>query len=213
MKPSRSARGLLLFAKAPRPGQAKTRLIHLLGKEGAARLQQALIEHSLNRLTGQDWCTELWCAPDGQHPFFQTCQRRFAVSLHEQQGHDLGERMHHALSQALARYRQVVIVGSDCPALSAARVEQAFETLEAGQDAVIVPAEDGGYVLLGLRRIDKALFAGVAWGSGEVYRQSRERLEALGWSWRALAECWDVDRPQDYRRLLRLPDWPPPGEG
>ncbi|MDA1116706.1 MAG: DUF2064 domain-containing protein, partial [Proteobacteria bacterium] len=75
--------------------------------------------------------------------------------------------------------------------------------LAGGADAVFAPAEDGGYALVALRRVSPRLFAGIEWGGPRVMAQTRERLLALGWRWRELRTVWDVDRPEDYRRLQR----------
>lgn len=199
---SASARAVLVFAKAPRPGHAKTRLIPLLGAAWAARLQARLCEHTLGQLAQGPWAVQLWCTPDCGQVFFQRCERRYGVSLYRQQGDGLGARMSRALGQALQRYRQVVIVGTDCPGLSADYVARAFQVLDDGRQAVIGPAEDGGYVLLGLRRFEPGLFNGIAWGGATVYRETLARLQGLGWSWQVLETLWDVDRPADYLRLV-----------
>jgi glycosyltransferase A (GT-A) superfamily protein (DUF2064 family) len=93
-------------------------------------------------------------------------------------------------------------VGSDCPALTADHLRQADRVLRDGVDAVFVPCEDGGYALIGLRRVDPRLFEDVAWGGAAVMAQTRARLTGLGWRWRELETLWDVDRPEDYERLL-----------
>ncbi len=196
------SRAVLVFAKAPRAGHAKTRLIPLLGEAGAARLQARLCEHTLEQLVQGPWSLELWCAPDCQERFFQHCAQRYGLNLYRQRGEDLGARMSRALDQALARYRQVVIVGTDCPALGPTYVTQAFKALDESCQAVIGPAEDGGYVLLGLSRPEPRLFTDIAWGTAKVYQETRERLAQMDWSWRALEPLWDVDRPADYARLL-----------
>jgi hypothetical protein len=95
-----------------------------------------------------------------------------------------------------------VLVGTDCPALTADYLAQAFALLDGGADAVVGPAEDGGYILIGLRRTDKRLFDGVAWGTASVLDETRARLAALGWSWQELETLWDVDRPEDLERLM-----------
>ena len=96
----------------------------------------------------------------------------------------------------------MILIGSDCPALTAADVRRAARLLR-GCDAVIAPAEDGGYPLIGLARSSPAVFAGVAWSTASVLEQTRERLAGLGWRWRELRTVWDVDRPEDLARLER----------
>jgi uncharacterized protein len=189
---------LVVFVRAPVAGQVKSRLVPALGPHGAAalyeRLARACIVRAAEAAIG---AVELWCTPDIHHPFFAACQREFGVSLHLQQGADLGERM----ADAVKRKLPGIIIGSDCPSLTAADLRAAAAALQQGWDAVLGPAEDGGYVLLGMRRYDSSLFAGLAWGTGQVLAETRARLRRLGWRWQELAERWDVDLPEDLQRL------------
>jgi len=111
--------------------------------------------------------------------------------------------MHRAFRRALRRHPFVVLIGSDCPALRPADLRAASRILRAGADAVIAPAEDGGYPLIGLRRVSRRLFDGIPWGGPEVLARTRSRLPALSWHWRELRTLWDVDRPEDVLRLRR----------
>ena len=194
---------LLVFARAPRPGAVKTRLIPMLGEAGAAALHARLVKHTLAtaRASGFDQ-VELWCAPDTDDPFFRLCGGRYGVPLMSQTDGDLGARMRDAFERALASARRVTLIGTDCPALTAQHLRDADHVLVAGRDAVLVPAEDGGYALIGLTRCDAPLFDGVGWGGAGVMEETRTRLRALGWSWEELETLWDVDRPEDYQRLL-----------
>jgi rSAM/selenodomain-associated transferase 1 len=194
---------LLVFTKAPRPGAVKTRLIPLLGEAGAAALHMRLIERAL--ATARAAATgpiELHCAPDCSDPFLRFCSEHYGVPLTPQADGDLGTRMAAAFEQALACDRYAILIGTDCPALTARHLREARRTLAAGVEAVLIPAEDGGYALIGLTRCDQRVFAGVAWGEDCVMNQTRNRLSELGWRWRELETLWDVDRPEDYRRLL-----------
>ena len=110
--------------------------------------------------------------------------------------------MQHAFARALSVARHAVLVGTDCPALTVSHLRQAAHALAGGNDAVVVPAEDGGYVMLGLNRCDAELFHGIEWGSAKVMAATRERLRRLRWRWKELETLWDIDRPEDYRRLL-----------
>ena len=194
---------LLIFAKPPVPGQVKTRLIPRLGAQGAARLYEQLIQRTLTLAVQAAHCpVQLWCASDSDHPFFRQCAGDFNVTLHQQHGADLGERMHHAFAAVLAHHPYAILIGSDCPTLQAADLRQGFSSLDEGSDAVIAPAMDGGYVLLGLRRPSPALFTDMPWSSGEELGETRRRLQQLGWQWRELASQRDVDRPEDVEELL-----------
>jgi rSAM/selenodomain-associated transferase 1 len=189
--------------KAPVPGAVKTRLAAALGDEGAARLHAELVRHALaTAVEAKAGPVELWCAPDENHAFFQQCAREFGVPLKRQRGADLGERMRKAAEEAHAEGRPIVIMGSDCPALTASHLRLAAHALRA-QDVVLVPAEDGGYVLIALSKPVQGLFEGVAWSSDEVMAQTRTRLAAAKAKWVEFPALWDVDRPADYARLER----------
>jgi rSAM/selenodomain-associated transferase 1 len=194
---------IAVFAKAPVAGAVKTRLAAILGADAAASLHAGLVRHALSTATdARIGPVTLWCLPDTSDPFFARCAREFGVSLAMQQGADLGERMAHAFECAAREGAPLLVIGADCPALTAEHLRAAARAL-AGHDAVLVPAEDGGYVLVGLARPLREMFEGVAWGSAAVMGQTRERLAAAGASWKELAPLWDVDRPEDYARLQR----------
>jgi rSAM/selenodomain-associated transferase 1 len=200
------SRRLLILARAARPGEAKTRLIPALGAEGAALLHERLTRHCLETLVpSRHWQTELHCEPDIDQPLFRAVAQDFGVERYAQAPGDLGQRMFEALSGACRRTRFAVLIGTDCPSLTADDVQSAFDRLEAGDDAVIGPAEDGGYVLIGLRRVDPALFTGIAWGGDEVLEATRKRLRRRGWTWSELEVRWDVDRPADLARVTQTP--------
>ena len=185
---------MLVFSRAPVPGRVKTRLVPRLGEWRAARLHARLTAHALRVAAAAG------CGP---------------VELHDtakQRGADLGSRMHRALSSALRRHRGAIVIGADCPGLEPADLRRAARLLAGGCDAVIAPAEDGGYVLLGTRRISVRLFADIEWGGRKVFETTAQRLNALGYRWRTLRTLWDVDRPEDLERIkwLRFASAAPP---
>ncbi|MBI5406645.1 MAG: TIGR04282 family arsenosugar biosynthesis glycosyltransferase [Nitrospirae bacterium] len=194
---------LLIFAKAPLAGYAKRRLIPALGADKAALLHGRLIEQTLATVAATGIPVELWCAPDASHPFFAGCIARYPITLRCQAGRDLGERMHHAFIDALGRSPWAVLIGCDSPALTPEMLIKSSQILEQGCDAVIGPAEDGGYYLIGLRRPEPSLFHDIPWGTGVVLEQTRERLRTLRWEWQELPPLWDLDRPDDLSRLGR----------
>jgi uncharacterized protein len=202
--PTRPEPALVVFARAPEPGRVKTRLAPLLGEAGAARLQARMIEKTLEtaRAAGIG-DIYLYCSPGIRNAFFKRAQRRFGVSLQPQGRGDIGDRMFRAFKRALRSYAYVVLVGSDCPALRPADLRAAARILREGADAVLAPAEDGGYPLIGLRRASRRLFDGIAWGGPAVLAQTRARLRRLGWRCKELRTLWDVDRPEDVARLKR----------
>jgi rSAM/selenodomain-associated transferase 1 len=186
------------------PGQVKSRLAPLLGETGAARLYARMVDKTLAtaRAAGFD-PVELYCSPRVDGRFFATRRNRFGARLRSQGRGDLGERMYRAFKRVLRRHRYAVLIGSDCPALRPADLRAAARALHAGADAVLAPAEDGGYPLIGLRRVSRRLFDGIPWGGPEVLARTRRRMKALRWRWKELRTLWDVDRPEDVRRLRR----------
>lgn len=194
---------LMVFAKAPIAGEVKTRLIPLLGAKGAAGLHEQLCIKALGTAVAARLCpVQLWCAPATDHVFFETCQDRYGVGLHRQHGADLGARMAHAFEQVLQNSPFAIIIGTDCPSLTRQDLRDAMLALEQGHDAVISPAEDGGYVQLGLSKVTHTLFDGIRWGGNDVLDMTRARLRQLGWNWHELGSHWDVDRPEDVGRML-----------
>ncbi|MCW8906401.1 MAG: TIGR04282 family arsenosugar biosynthesis glycosyltransferase [Sedimenticola sp.] len=194
---------ILLFAKAPLPGRVKTRLIPRIGARQASDLHAELLWRTLGSAAGGLAPLQLWCTPDTLHPLFQEAARAAEVSLHSQVGNDLGERMAYATKTALAEAGSVLLIGADCPVLARSHLRQALDWLAAGRDAVLGPAEDGGYVLLGLRRHHPQLFEGMAWGTGAVLQETRQRLRQLGLTVSELETLWDLDRAEDLQRYRR----------
>ncbi|MBL8376480.1 MAG: TIGR04282 family arsenosugar biosynthesis glycosyltransferase [Burkholderiales bacterium] len=200
---------LIVFARAPVPGQCKTRLIPALGAEGAARAQERLLRQTL--ATAAAWragtagaAVELHCAPDGAHPAFAACAAEYDVRLVAQRPGDLGARMWLALITALCAGMRPVLVGTDCPERAVTHLEDAFAKLDT-HDAVFGPATDGGYVLVGLARALPELFAGIAWSTSRVMRETRDRACSVGARIALQAPLADVDTPADWERLARDP--------
>jgi rSAM/selenodomain-associated transferase 1 len=192
---------IVVMAKAPLPGRAKTRLISALGAEGAARLQAELLRTIVSRFLRARLCpVQVWCEPGPDHPEFAFLASQGA-RLETQIGADLGDRMANAARKALETASYAVIVGTDVPELDPAYVETALRALRAGRHAVLGPVEDGGYCLLGLHRVEDALFRGMAWSTAGVAAETRRRLRALGWSWDELPVLWDVDGSENLPRL------------
>lgn len=185
---------IIVFAKAPVPGQAKTRLIPRLGAWRAARLHARLIRDTIE-LALAARCGAVELHGTRPHSFF----RDLKVCFRLQRGRDLGERMYQALARAR---RPAILIGTDCPALTPADLRRALRWLHIGYDAVLAPAEDGGYALIGAKRAQHDWFKGIEWGGPSVYAETAKKLE--GWRWRTLRRVWDVDRPEDVARLRSL---------
>ena len=195
---------LIVFAKAPVAGQAKTRLMPALGAEGAAKLAEKLLLHTLQqaRELSVDRL-ELCVSPDAQHPAFERAQSAACGRLHLtlQGDGDLGERMHRAMTRGLTLHSQVLLIGTDAPGLTTAVLQMAQQALTQ-HDAVFVPAFDGGYALVGLTRPAPTLFLDMTWSTSQVMAQTRERARQAGLQWVELPAVADIDVPDD---LIHLP--------
>lgn len=193
---------LLIFCKAPVPGHVKTRLIPFLNAKQAAELHIQLTKRTLQVLAQQNMCpVQLWCSPSSEHPFFKECSKTFNLTLHTQQDSNLGERMHHALSTALSNYKYAVLIGCDCPSITVKDLHEAYTALEMNHDVVLAPAEDGGYVLIGLNRSRPELFNNIDWGMPTVLESTRMSIKLSKLRCHELQEQWDVDTPEDLKRL------------
>lgn len=194
---------LLIFCKAPVAGQVKTRLQPDLTAEQARDAHIALTDMTLARAFAQSLCAvELDCAPDRQHAFFQQCAADYPLTLRNQSDGDLGQRMHQAFCEAFTRYKHALLIGCDCPSLTNDDLGQALNALQNHNDVVLAPAQDGGYVLIGLNTEQPGLFADMAWGNDQVATETRRRIEKARLKLFELAMQWDVDSIQDWRRFL-----------
>ncbi len=188
---------LLIFAKAPLPGQVKTRLIPALGAEGACALYRRLLRHTLQQTAAWTGPRYLYCAPDSQHAELQRLASEFGVQLRNQSGEDLGMRMFNALAE---HNGGALLIGTDCPDLGCSHLQQAAEALTS-YHSVFLPSEDGGYVLVGQYFAHPAPFADMRWSQPDVMQQSRQRLENAGLSCWLGPVLWDLDEPADLPRL------------
>ncbi len=192
---------VIVFAKAPVAGQAKTRLIPALGAAGAAVLAERLLVHATaSAAAAQLGPVELCVTPDTRHPSFQRQALLHGLRLTEQGEGDLGQRMHRALQRALQRHAPALLMGTDAPALDETRLRLAAGALR-NHDAVFVPALDGGYALVGLRQPHASLFEGMTWSTHRVMQDTRERLLAAGLQWAELDPVADIDVPADLQHL------------
>lgn len=199
---------IAVFAKTPMPGAVKTRLVPVLGEVGALRLHRALMSYTVNRVRDSRLAPfELWLSHPG--PADDLVAQLAPEQLKLQAEGDLGARMLCASREILGRAAAVVIIGSDCPSIDGQYLEQALARLAGGDDLVLGPAEDGGYVLLGVSGIWPELFTGIAWGGPGVFAATLERVAGLDLRHSVLEPRWDVDRPED---LVRLDSLRPPLE-
>ncbi|MGN8200362.1 TIGR04282 family arsenosugar biosynthesis glycosyltransferase [Salinisphaera sp. RV14] len=204
---------IAVFAKPLIPGQVKTRLIPSVGAETAAELQRAMLWNTLT--VARDVAGEqvsLWVAGDPGHPTLRPFRDAFVPSMHAQRGDDLGARMRSTLATLLTAHDRVLLVGCDCPVLSADDLRGAATALDEDRtDTVFIPVEDGGYVLVGLKArperqqaVLDAVFGDIPWSTDQVMTQTRARLAAAGLGWAEQPALWDMDRPEDLRRAQAM---------
>ena len=198
---------IIIIAKEPRPGFAKTRLMPALGARGAADLADRLLRHTLTQaLEAKVGPVELCVSPDAEAPYWQALVESASgtsgqrVALTQQFEGDLGSRMATAARRGLTYGTPVMLIGTDCPALDADRLATMASML-ADHDACLCPVHDGGYSLLGLTRIHDSLFQGIPWSTDQVAALTRQRMEQLGWSWQESEFLTDVDEPTDLHHL------------
>jgi rSAM/selenodomain-associated transferase 1 len=190
---------LMQFAKAPVPGQVKTRLLPVLSAQAACDLHCDLVRHTCQMLLesrlGE---VQLWVDSDAEHSLFRGLVQAGVSGPLMQEGVDLGARMQHALAAGLCEYGAAVLVGSDCPGLTHAYLERALAAL-AEVELVVGPALDGGYVLLAMRQEHPWLFNEMQWGEEHVLAETLRRAKRQKVEVRLLEPLPDIDRPEDLQ--------------
>lgn len=196
---------LLVFAKAPVPGTVKTRLIPALGAEGAARLAAHLLDLALQQAQqAAVGPVELCMSPAPGAPEWAGIALPSGIASSDQGEGDLGARMARAARRSLEHGEAVLLTGTDCPELTSTHLAEAAHQL-ASHDAVLVPATDGGYPLLGLKHFDASLFTDMPWSTDAVARLTLERMAALGWRVWVGPPLNDIDTPEDLARAGPIP--------
>lgn len=191
----------LIFAKAPRPGLAKTRLIPRLGAEGAAALARRMLDHMLaNALEAAIGPVELCASPAVSDVAWQGIALPDGITCSAQGEGDLGTRLARHAQRVVANGEALLLVGTDCIELTAEALRGAARALQS-HDTFMHPASDGGYALLGLRRYEDRLFSNIQWSTDSVARSTIERIESLGWSLLRGAVVHDIDEPTDLQHL------------
>lgn len=188
---------LILFAKRPVAGEAKTRLQPRLSAERAAEVAAFLIRASVE-LAVSAWPGPvlLYTAPDTEHPLFRALSEEFGVALHPQADGDLGARMHAALQEQIERHGAAAVMGCDVPHSGWEIVDQANHALARGRN-VLGPTEDGGYYFIGLQRARAELFADIPWGGHRVLETTLARAGNLGLEFDLLPRLRDIDTADD----------------
>ena len=193
---------IIVFAKAPVAGFAKTRLAKVIGNEAAAKLSVRMLSETVAQAVASNLgAVDLCCAPDMSHAQFSLEKKMHKLELSEQGEGDLGQRMCRAFERALIDYQRVILIGTDAPDLQSTHLISAANALRE-HGAVFAPAHDGGYVLIGLSRSMPSLFEEISWSTSQVMVQTRNKLTALGESYFELPSMHDVDEAQD---LVHVP--------
>jgi rSAM/selenodomain-associated transferase 1 len=197
---------IVIFAKAPVPGKAKTRLAPALGEAGAAELAHRMLLDSWRQAKAVHVAdAELCVDPAPSDDEWQGLLPPGAAPLSSQGKGDLGQRLACAAARVIAGGERVILIGTDCPGLTTRRLTEACRDLES-HDAVIHPTFDGGYALLGLRRFAPSIFSGIEWSTASVANATMARIRALGWSLHLGETLRDIDEPADLDAIA------PPGE-
>jgi rSAM/selenodomain-associated transferase 1 len=192
---------ILIFAKAPVPGQVKTRLAPLLGFDGAAALAREMLEQTCREAQAVPSAeVELCTLPDPADASWAGMLPDSLAATDQGPG-TLGDRLARAARRATDHGVRPVLIGTDCPALDRHRLGAACRALEA-TDAFMHPTDDGGYALLALRRFSPRLFSGIAWSGPEVASRTISRLDELGWRYTVGERLRDIDVPADYEALV-----------
>ena len=199
---------IIVFAKAPIPGQVKTRLCPPLTPDEAATLHGSFVLDTVERTKAAAAKLKLpldrylACAPSATHVFFKILEERQGVKLINQVGDDLGARMNQACNALLAQgYRQVLLMGTDVPTLPFDHFKQALTALE-NHDLVLGPAFDGGYYLIGLRRMAPELFTDIPWSTDQVLGLTQEKAEGIGLQASLIPPWRDVDTLADLEAFM-----------
>ncbi len=189
------------MAKAPIAGFAKTRLIPALGAAAAANVAQRLLAHTIAHVTEANLGTARLCVtPEPENRAWDTLRATPNIEWETQSEGDLGQRLAMASKRALAAGESVILMGTDCPALTSEVIGQAAQSL-ARFNAVIIPATDGGYTLLGINEFHPSLFEGISWSTNKVCAETLQRISFLHWRVDVLAPLQDIDEPDDLQWL------------
>ncbi|HEY0048140.1 MAG TPA: TIGR04282 family arsenosugar biosynthesis glycosyltransferase [Pyrinomonadaceae bacterium] len=194
-------RAIIIMAKAPLAGTVKTRLQPFLSAEQCARLAACFLRDTINKAKTLKIQLIIAYSPAGEIDYF----RRSAdekTSFVEQKGDNLGEKMFSAFRFAFARKTEaLVMIGTDSPTFPADFIKQAFELLETDSDAVLGKTEDGGFYLLGLRKLDEKIFEAVEWSSPKAFEQVRQNIMNLSWRLSEVPRWYDIDEAKDLEQL------------
>lgn len=194
-------RAIIIMAKVPRAGNVKTRLQPFLSAEQCILLSEAFLEDAINKAKRIDEKLIIAFSPVEERGYFDKFGDENLI-LTEQKGADLGERMFNAFQFALSQNSDsAVMIGTDSPTFPADYIEQAFEFLELETDAILGKTADGGFYLIGLRKLNREIFENVAWSSGKTFEQTYRNIMKLDLHLREVPSWFDVDEKNDLLKL------------
>lgn len=192
---------IVIMAKAPIAGFAKTRLIPALGAEGAAQLAQKMLSHTLaTALASKLGVVEICATPDPTDPAWQNLDLPSNIVWSAQGDGDLGERMARAAVRTTRGGEAVLLIGTDCPAIDVFTLHEAAQALH-DYDASVLPTYDGGYALLALKRFDNRLFENMPWSTSTVALETLQRMVEMDCEVKLLQTLHDIDEPLDLAQL------------
>ena len=200
---------IIQFAKAPILGCVKTRMQPVLSKDESLELHEYLVKKTFFQLVKNPvGDIALFSSNKGTFSLFEELKLKHPEVDHQLQvGTDLGARLLNAFIYGLKKYKQVIIIGSDCPFIDSKYLSLSIDQLQSGNNVVLGPAKDGGYVLIGLSgKVSASLFDDIRWGTEFVFDQTRSKVHQLGWKLSILPVLSDIDRPEDLKLLEDYPD-------
>lgn len=196
---------IVIMAKAPVAGFAKTRLMPALGAEGAAQLAKKMLHHTLaTALASKLGSVEICATPDPADSVWQNLDLPSNVIWSAQGEGDLGQRMARAAARTTRHGEAILLIGTDCPAIDVFTLHEAAQALQ-DYDASLLPTYDGGYALLGLKKFNATPFDNMRWSTSTVAQETLKRMQQLGWKTKVLPTLHDIDETADLHYLP--PEW------
>lgn len=191
-------RAIIIMAKVPQAGKVKTRLQPFLTPEQSAEFANCLLQDTINKVNQTKNKPIIAYSPSERRDFFDGFNN---LVLTAQNGSDLGERIFNAFQFAISQnLDSAVMIGTDSPTFPPEFINKAFDFL-INSDAVLGKTEDGGFYLIGLKKLDRRIFEAVEWSSPTTFQQTKNNLEKLDFSLSELPVWYDVDEPKDLKRL------------
>jgi rSAM/selenodomain-associated transferase 1 len=193
---------LVIYAKNPLPGKVKTRLAQGSNRRFASQAYLALLRHTVNQLAQQDNVV-LAASPNTRHGSIRCLCKQHRITLKPQARGNLGQRMAKTIRQGLKQHAAVAIVGTDCPSITRHTLKIVKQQLAGSNTHCVIPANDGGYVLIASKQYEPVLFQSIAWSTAKVMRQTQRQARRLGHHLPATPAMTDIDHIQAWRQARR----------